>query len=176
MSLYHEAKTIFLEFCKAKLQITDILTSDMDCAHRLGYVEDAKQVLLVKFFARDTVDYIMRQKTKLKGTNIQIYGDTTQKNRTLLHDLYVHPEIESSWSQSGKIWGKLKTGKKMKFGICDDISKKIISSRNKKPRTRQKFNRSSLTTHPTTNLPITEEQPVETEETDPDITTAKKTD
>jgi hypothetical protein len=121
-----DAKNIFIKFAKDKLLLTDILTSDIDCAHRVKNVNaDGNQPLLVKFFARDTVDYIMRHKKRLKGSEIAIYGDTTQKNRQMLHELNARVDIENSWCQSGKVWAKLATGKKMKFTVGDDLQKKI---------------------------------------------------
>ena len=98
------------------------MATDIDCAHRLGEIKDGKQTILMRFFARDVVDYLLRNKTRLKDTNIMLFEDMSYKDRMLLHALKARTlEVESAWYLAGKIWAKLRTGRKIQVNINDNL-------------------------------------------------------
>jgi hypothetical protein len=101
------AKAVMLAFLADKLHIKNIEPADIDCAHRVGTVKEKKQTLLVRFFRREIVEHILSNRKMLKGSEISVFEDTTLKNRTLIYDLNQRAEVETAWSQSGKVWAKL---------------------------------------------------------------------
>ena len=136
-----KTKDIILRFCSEKLDIKDLVTSDIDCAHRLGDVVDGKQTILFRCFARDVVDYLLRNKTRLKNSNIMLFEDMSYKDRRLLHAIKERTlEVESAWYLAGKIWAKLRTGKKIKISINDDLDE-VLKGKAKPKRKRPAFKR-----------------------------------
>lgn len=101
--------------------------SDIDCAHRIGRVDRYKnQAMLIRFFARDRVDELVKIRRNLAGSKLVIQEDSTTWNRQLMDKLDQHGGIESSWLTRGKVFAKVKmTGKKFSLDLFDDIDKKI---------------------------------------------------
>jgi hypothetical protein len=116
-----EAKQIAVNFITERLSINGITTVDIDCAHRVGTITDAKQTLLVRFFERDYVDLLKSKKKSLKGTGLILYEDATFLDRKLILALKDHPDVESAWMNHGKIWAKSRAEKKVKVQIFDDL-------------------------------------------------------
>ena len=104
---------------------------DIDCAHRVGAVTDkGKQTMLVRFFARDLAEDVMKNKRNLKGTGILIYEDTTWMNRQLITELKDRDDVDSVWLKNGTIWVRLEpTGRKFKISIADDVETKLAEKR-----------------------------------------------
>jgi hypothetical protein len=118
----HQAKEVDLQFFKDKLKISDLLYNDIDCAHRVGSITDFKQTMLIRFHARDSVDYVMRYKTNLKGSGIVLYEDTTWRNRKLINKIKRRADVDSAWCIGGTIWCKLhKSPNKIKITLGDDL-------------------------------------------------------
>jgi hypothetical protein len=142
-----EAKLAILKFLATKLDIKNIKSHEMDTAHRIGRVKDGKQTLLVRFFRRETVDFILGNKRMLKGEDLSCFQDTTRKNRTLIYDLNQRPEVESAWCQGVTIWAKLhSSANKFKVSITEDIDKAI--------------HKGESTPKPTTNPPNSNPLPI----------------
>jgi hypothetical protein len=135
-------KEIILQFCKDKLEIRDIVATDIDSAHRLGEIKEGKQTIIMRFFARDVVDYLLRNKTRLKNSNIMLFEDMSYKDRTLLHALKERTlEVESAWYLAGKIWAKLRSGRKIHVTIIDDLN--TVLRGKGKPRKRKPYQRNT---------------------------------
>jgi hypothetical protein len=119
----HQAKEALLTFLDEKLGINYFKPGEIDTAHRIGPVtEEGNQTLLVRFFRRELVDYILSSKRMLKGKNASLFQDTTQKNRKLIFDLGKRPEVESAWCSGVSIWAKLHSKtKKIKVGITSNL-------------------------------------------------------
>jgi hypothetical protein len=68
-----QAKYIVTKLIHEKLKLERMSPQDIDCAHHVGAVTDkGKQTMLVRFFARDLADDVMKHKRNLKGTGILI--------------------------------------------------------------------------------------------------------
>jgi hypothetical protein len=63
----YAAKQLVLGFIQEHLHVDNVVIEDIDCAHRVGRVVDFKQTLLVRFFARDLVQLLLRNKTNSKA-------------------------------------------------------------------------------------------------------------
>jgi hypothetical protein len=121
-----EAKNIILDFIENRLGIEHVQAKDIDCAHRVGYVEEGRQPMLIRFFARGLTELIISKRRKLKGTKFVIHEDGTYLNMQLLLDVKDSSLIESAWQANGSIWGKTADGdKKIKFQLGDPIDDKI---------------------------------------------------
>jgi hypothetical protein len=118
----YAAKQLVLGFIQEHLHIDNVVIDDIDCAHRVGRVVDFKQTLLVRFHARDLVQLILRNRTKLKGSQYVLFEDCTLKNRKLIRELKNHPKIDSAWSVNGTVWAKTEpNGRKIKFTLGDNL-------------------------------------------------------
>ena len=86
--------------------------------------------VLVRFFARDLTQLVIKRRTALKGSVIVIYEDCTLLTRRLLRTVKDTPNVESAWTQNGVVWAKPegRNSKKVRFVLGDDISKKVEGS------------------------------------------------
>jgi hypothetical protein len=119
----HEAKDLVIRFLNEHLNIHDVTTDDIDCAHRVGAVKNHKQTMLTRFFRRDIADRIIKTKRILKGKDLVLHEDTTGLNRKLINDLNKRAEVESCWYIGGTIWAKkTNSTRKFKVSINDNIN------------------------------------------------------
>jgi hypothetical protein len=125
---FMETKLHVINFLVDTLNITNIKHGDIDCAHRVGSIKDKKQTILVRFFRREIVDYILRSKKMLKNTSFSMFEDATGINKRLLRELKDRPEVESAWIMGGKVWAKLHgRDRKMKISINDNLDYKLAN-------------------------------------------------
>lgn len=89
----------------------------IDTAHRIGLVNNGKQSILCRFFARDVVDMIIDKRTKLKETGHAILEDATKKNMELLQELRDSKLCTQHWFSRGKVWGVTYNGQKVSFNV-----------------------------------------------------------
>jgi hypothetical protein len=155
-------------FLAEKLEISDITPGEIDTAHRVGPItKDGTQTLLVRFFRRELVDYILGSKKMLKGKNSSIFQDTTQKNRKLIYDLNQRPEVEGAWCAGVSIWAKLhSSNRKIRVGITTNLDKLLAVKDKDQPLAPQATNGlgpddtilepESLLNHTLAKKPITE--------------------
>ena len=70
--------------------------------------------IIVRFKFRGKRDQIIKQRSNLKKKNskVSISEDLTRYNMNVCNLAYKHPNVESTWSVNGKIFCKLKSGKK----------------------------------------------------------------
>ena len=121
------AKLIASNFLRENLKM-NVPVSEIDCAHRVGRVQDGEQPMLVKFFRRDTVDEIIRRRRQLKGKGYVIHEDSTILNRKLLNRLHNHAAVDQCWLIRGVVWAKSKAGVRFKVQLFDDINLKIAEA------------------------------------------------
>jgi hypothetical protein len=135
----NQAKLLVLDVLRGNLELDGVTIEDIDCAHHVGQEsQDGKQTMLVRFFARDLVQMILKNRRMLKGSQIIIYEDCPLLNRKLQHTLQNNPDIESAWCGNGAVWAKpIGHGKKVKFLIGEEINDKLAKinrSANRQPR------------------------------------------
>jgi hypothetical protein len=153
-----EAKKALLVLLTEKLNINNVGAADIDTAHRIGPVVDGKQTLLVRFFRREIVEHILGSKRLLKGKMMSIFQDTTQKNRQLMYELALRPEVESTWCSNGTVWVKVHSkAKKFKVTITEDIDKLLAKhpkpATSEKPREQRRKNPNTTNQEDETTLP-----------------------
>ena len=168
---FSESKQIFLTFIHKELNITNIKHTEIDTAHRLGNLKNGNQVLLVRFFRREIVDYILKSKKMLKNTSFSTFEDSTALNQNLLFELKDRPEVEAAWILGGSVWvilhGPEKNKKKMKVSINDNLDVKLakglqglaaptlpLTDINPNQQSTGAWNLSSSSQHPAAHQPI----------------------
>jgi hypothetical protein len=121
-----EAKVKVIEFLATFMNIHNIAPGDIDCAHRVGDVKKFKQTMLVRFFRREIVEFLLKTRKVLKKKGYVIHEDTSYQNRSLLNTLSDRPEVEYAWCMGGKIFVKKhNSDQKIKISIIDDIDTKL---------------------------------------------------
>jgi hypothetical protein len=122
-----QAKEKALKVIKENLKIERVQITDIDCAHRVGYVTATnKQTMLVRFFARDLADDVRSRMKHLKGTGMILYKDATSLNRSLLNRIKDRDDVASVWMQNGKIWARpVANGPKFKIELGDNYEEKM---------------------------------------------------
>jgi hypothetical protein len=122
-----QAKEKVLKIIKENLKIPNVQITDIDCAHRVGYVTATnKQTMLVRFFARDLADDVRSRMKNLKGSGMILYEDATSLNRTLLNRIKDRDDVVSVWMANGKIWARpVINGPKYKIELGDNYEEKM---------------------------------------------------
>ncbi|XP_069136110.1 uncharacterized protein [Argopecten irradians] len=100
------------KFFRDNLKV-DVKVTDIDIAHRLG-----PRSTICKFVRRMKKFEVMKARKELKGKKIYIFEDLTQENQQILKRAYELDCVENSWSIEGKLFVKLRNGKKRR--ISDD--------------------------------------------------------
>lgn len=118
------AKNLVCDFLSSSLHL-NLSKSSIDCAHRIGKPVNNTHSMLVRFHDRDSVDLLIANRSKLKGTPHTISEDSTALNRGLCNRLYKHDQITNSWIQRGSVWAKTTQGLKFKMDIADDLEETI---------------------------------------------------
>lgn len=99
---------------------------DIDIAHRLGpFKSDANRPNICKFLSRTLRTEVIRARRKLKGTRIIIKDDLTLKNQKLLQEAAAVGNVQSAWSDNGRIIVLLETGKKVVVDLKMDLTEPI---------------------------------------------------
>lgn len=108
-----------------KLEVS-ITARDVDTAHRLGpFRQDGNRPVICKFVSRETKHAVIRARKKLKGSAMIIREDLTQKNAKLLEMVSRRDEIQSAWSDEGKIIALLRNGRKIKVGLDSNLNRPL---------------------------------------------------
>ena len=93
-----------------KTPLVPKLTPDaIEVGHRLPGMPDKSKKgrwVILKLQSTRLRNDILANRSMLKGSGIRIYEDLSPANRSLLKSLEQHPDISSSWSDHGKIFGK----------------------------------------------------------------------
>ena len=93
-------------------------TGGSNSSHSHGSQNVRKPIpIIARFKFRGLRDDILRQRRnlKLKQSPVSISEDLTRYNLQVCNAAYKHPLTENSWSVSGKIFAKLKNGKKVRI-------------------------------------------------------------
>ena len=109
------------KFCREKLHIQGIDSADIDVAHLVvrqqnGSAEASTQkapTVLVRFYRREHRDLVIRQRRQLKGTGLTVIEDLTNLNVETFNRARNSPLVDKSWTWNGKVYGLLKSGKKV---------------------------------------------------------------
>ena len=109
------------KFCREKLHIQGIDSADIDVAHLVvrqqnGYAEASTQktpTVLVRFYRREHRDFVIRRRRQLKGTGLTVIEDLTNLNVETFNRARNSPLVDKSWTWNGKLYGLLKSGKKV---------------------------------------------------------------
>jgi hypothetical protein len=124
-----ESKELALKFFIDDMKVNNIRLGDLDTAHRLGWIKNGKQAILVRFFRRNFAEQLIKIKKSLKGKGVALLEDATARNNKLLNSLKNKTGVESSWQFAGKVWMKMKiSGKKVRVRITDDVDELIQQS------------------------------------------------
>jgi hypothetical protein len=127
-----QAKHKVLDFIKDNLHVDNVLFDDIDCAHRVGEVIDSKQPMLFRCHSRDLIQVLLKNRFRLKGSEIVLYEDCTYHHKQLMKTLKDDPRIESSWIYNGAVWAKMAANSRIaKFTLLDDIQTKITTESTK---------------------------------------------
>jgi len=110
-----------VKFCWEKLHIQGIDYADIDVAHLVlrqqnGSAEVTTQkapTVLVRFYRREHRDLVIRQRRRLKGTGLTVIEDLTSLNVDTFNRARNSPLVDRSWTWNGKVYGLLKSGKKV---------------------------------------------------------------
>jgi hypothetical protein len=123
-----QAKHTVLDFIKDKLHVDNVLFDDIDCTHRVGEVVETKQPMLFRCHSRDLIQVLLKNRFRLKGSEIVLYEDCTYHHRQLMQSLKDDPRVESSWIYNGAVWAKMAANSRIaKFTLLDDIQTKITT-------------------------------------------------
>ena len=125
-----------LNFLREKLEI-GLKPGDIDIAHRIGrFQSNWNRIVICCFVSRTQRNEVMKKRSALKGTQFVIKEDLTRRNAKLLEKTSELENVQSVWSDQGKIIALLKngtqTGKKntMVVTLSTDLSKPLVIPKN----------------------------------------------
>lgn len=99
---------------------------DIVAVHRIPGRQGQPRPVIVKFWSLDCkLPIIKKRKDFKQSKGIRLVEDVTKMNTELINKLFRHQEIDSAWYFNGFVYGKTKSGKRIKFDIYDDIDEKI---------------------------------------------------
>jgi len=99
---------------------------DIVAIHRIPGRQGQPRPVIVKFWSLDCKLLIIKKRKDFKQSKgIRLVEDVTRMNTELINKLLRHQEIDSAWYFNGFVYGKTKSGKRIKFDIYDDIDGKI---------------------------------------------------
>lgn len=99
---------------------------DIVAVHRIPGRQGQPRPVIVKFWSLDCkLPIIKKRKDFKQKKGIRLVEDVTKMNTELINKLSRHQEIDSAWYFNGSVYGKTKSGKRIKFDICDEIDEKI---------------------------------------------------
>ncbi|KAK3097281.1 hypothetical protein FSP39_008330 [Pinctada imbricata] len=109
----------------------DVSESEIVACHRIpGGKNGLPRPIILKVKNSDVKAKIMRKRSevKSKGHGIRLADDVTRANSILIQKLNDNHHIEQGYYYNGSVFGRMKSGQKMKFDIHDDIDKKMSKS------------------------------------------------
>ena len=113
------------DIVKEKLGV-EILESQIQAIHRIPGKEGERKPVLVKLVNSEVKHGIMRCKKNLPDkTEFKLVDDVTKTNMALITCLRNSDKLESVWYFNCGVYGKTKSGRRIKFDIFDDINAKV---------------------------------------------------
>jgi hypothetical protein len=103
-----DTRAAVVEFCNEHLKDIELHARDIEVAHPLPLTtkqERAKRpkAIIVRFFAREVRDTVIKAQRSLKDSGITITEDLTRKNTELLQKLKASKKFANVWSWNGRI-------------------------------------------------------------------------
>lgn len=115
-------------FVKNKLNV-QIEGEDIDIAHRLGSFQRNKpRNIICKFTHRRKKFDVLRERKSLKGSGCYIFEDLTKSNQLCLKKAYELDCVEHSWSVDGKLFVKLKDGRKRRLNCDTELTASFLKN------------------------------------------------
>lgn len=125
-----ECKQVVVDFCRSRLQLDRIESSNIDAAYILPIStstrsqqvgvqpqsrpnSNSEPPVIVKFRRSQDRDAVLVNRKKLKGTGLGIVEDLTLLNVQTLNRVRNDDRVQTSWTWNGKIFAQLKTGRKV---------------------------------------------------------------
>lgn len=109
------------EVCRQHLGV-DVVERDIDVCHRLKTGNGATGTIIVRFCRRHTINLVLSNKKRLKGTKIVIREDLTKQRVAVYRRACERFSIRSVWTSDGKIVCKV-GGKLHKITSFMDLEK-----------------------------------------------------
>ena len=100
--------------------------------HRIPGKPGSPKPVLIKFRNNSDKTMVMKKRAEMKAMGNRLVDDVTKLNTTLISKLNDHALIESAWYFNGAVFGKTKSGKRLKFDMYDDIDDVITQADSKK--------------------------------------------
>ena len=100
--------------------------------HRIPGKSGSPKPVLIKFRNNNDKTKVMKTRAGMKAMGNRLVDDVTKLNTTLISKLNDHAQIDSAWYFNGAIFGKTKSGKRLKFEMYDDIDDIISKADSKK--------------------------------------------
>ena len=113
-------------------QGVDIRPESVIAIHRIPGKSGAPKPVLIKFRNNNDKTKVMKQRAGMKAAGHRLVDDVTKLNTTLISDLNDHALVEVAWYFNGSVYGKTKSGKRLKFELYDDIDSVIAKAEAKK--------------------------------------------
>lgn len=98
------------------------LTPDQVVAiHRIPSKKGNTKPVLLKVKNNNIKTEIMKKRKEMKSMGHRLVDDVTRLNTACITELNAHPLIDAGWYFNGAVFGKTKTGKRLKLELNDDI-------------------------------------------------------
>ena len=118
-------------FKKLELNLND---RSLDAFHRIGFFKTGRpRPIIVKFVRRVDRDAVLKNKKKLKGSDIFIHEDLTSENHHLLKCAKDHPLVDSAWSFNGRINVRMVNGNYRVLKAGCDLNEQLEHEKHEKP-------------------------------------------
>lgn len=112
------------KIAKDKLDVT-VATTEIQAIHRIPGKPHQIRPIIVKMVNSEAKAKVMRVRKNLPKTGFKLVDDVTQHNMSLITRLTETNNFDGVWYFNGSIYGKTKTGKRMKFNLFDNIEEKV---------------------------------------------------
>ena len=103
------------------------MNGDICAAHALSFgrfsqeTGHKKSTILVKFLRSRDKFSVLRERKKLKGSEVSVHEDLTKKNLMLLQRVKNDPTVEDAWYSGMSVWGK-RNGHRFKVGLYQSVN------------------------------------------------------
>lgn len=100
---------------------------DIDIAHRIGrFSTEGNRPIICRFVSRANTLRSIKRRRALKGTQLVIREDLTQKNIKLLEKTSAVTGVKTAWSDQGKVYALMGDGRRMEVTHTTDLSSLVV--------------------------------------------------
>ncbi|KAK3084898.1 hypothetical protein FSP39_020985 [Pinctada imbricata] len=111
---------------KVKKVGVEIQPWEINAIHRIPGKKGGTRPVIVKLYNSDIKRKVMMKRKELRNKEVKVVDDVTSNNMSLITRLTNHNDIAQAYYFNGHVYGKLASdGRKLRFDIFDDISKKV---------------------------------------------------